>query len=205
MARKFKRLERRKARRKPKVRFVLVCEGHNTEPRYFKALEQHHKNVLIEIEAIGGVGVPKTIARRAIEELSNINKEDPLEENDQVWAVFDRDEHPYYEEATNQFESHGVKVARSDPCFELWIILHFEEYDKACTRQDLQKRLKTLCGGKDCKDRSFDFSTILDNFETALKRAKRQEEKRINEGGLTPPYTTVHKLVSALNVYFKKR
>lgn len=183
---------------------MLVCEGRNTEPRYFKALERQHHNVLIEIETIEAVGVPSTIASRAVTEIAKINRSDSFEEEDQVWAVFDRDEHPCYDQAVGECERDGVKVAKSNPCFELWIILHFESYDRAGTRHDVQRALKRLCDGAECKHHSFDYSEIVENFETAINLAERQEKRRIDEGGLTPPYTTVHKLASALNVYFKK-
>ena len=45
---------------------------------------------------------------------------DSFEENDQVWAVFDRDEHPRFDEAIALCDGHGVLVGRSNPCFELW-------------------------------------------------------------------------------------
>ena len=204
MARKFKKLDRQKAKREPPVRFVLVCEGKNTEPRYFKALERQHNNVLIEIETIEAAGVPSTVASRAIAEVQKINRTDPLEEDDQVWAVFDKDEHPCFEKAIEQCNGNGVGIARSDPCFEVWLILHFESYDRAGTRRDAYRKLKALCNGADCKHHSFDYTEMVGNFEFAVTLAQRQEKSRIKEGGLTPPYTTVHKLASALNVYFKK-
>jgi hypothetical protein len=51
----------------PKRRFILYCESKNTEPNYFDALKSVCDGKLIKIEPIGGVGVPNTIADRAIE------------------------------------------------------------------------------------------------------------------------------------------
>lgn len=61
------KLRRRIAQREPKKRFIIYCEGKNTEPAYFRALRRVSKSTLIEIETIGQAGVPRTIAERAIE------------------------------------------------------------------------------------------------------------------------------------------
>lgn len=204
MPRKFKKLSRRASRRPPKVRFVLVCEGENTEPRYFKALERKHRNVLIKIETIGPAGDPKNVAIRALKEKRNISRDDSYSKDDQVWAIFDRDEHKHYGQSIADCNKNGVNIARSNPCFEVWLILHFEDYNKAGTRKDAHKHLTQLCGGANCKKHGFDYTNIVENFEKAITRAKKQEANRKQEGGLAPPYTTVHKLVSELNKYFKK-
>ena len=71
-------------------------------------------------------------------------KKDSFEDNDQVWAVFDRDDHPRFQEAVNLCEEHGIRVARSNPCFELWLILHEQDYNKPTSRSDLQGVLRSI-------------------------------------------------------------
>ena len=67
-----------------------------------------------------------------------------FEEKDEVWAVFDRDEHPQFEEAVRLCEQNGVKVGRSNPCFEVWLILHLRDWDKPDGRVGVQETLKGL-------------------------------------------------------------
>lgn len=98
------KIERREWTREPKTRFVLFCEGSNTEPAYFAAIRKFWAGALIEIETRKGIGVPITIAERAIEfgeqdRSRRLRRKNSFEENDRVWAVFDRDDHERYDEA----------------------------------------------------------------------------------------------------------
>jgi hypothetical protein len=44
----------------------------------------------------------------------------------QVWALFDRDEHPRISEALALLATHErIRVAFSNPSFDLWLLLHF--------------------------------------------------------------------------------
>ena len=44
---------------------------------------------------------------------------------DQVFCVFDRDEHATFATACNEARSSGFSPVCSWPCFEYWILLHF--------------------------------------------------------------------------------
>ena len=91
--------------REPKRRFILFCEGKNTESEYFRAIGRTCTSALIALEIVRAAGVPFTIADKAVararaEGLSPRRRRNmsSFEEADQVWAVFDRDEHPRYNE-----------------------------------------------------------------------------------------------------------
>ena len=43
---------------------------------------------------------------------------------DEVWCIFDRDDHHRFDEATRVAKKAGIRTAISNPCFELWLILH---------------------------------------------------------------------------------
>lgn len=59
------RLGRRPAKREPLRSFTIFCEGENTEPAYFRALERKYKRQALIDLVIEPVGVPMTIAKRA--------------------------------------------------------------------------------------------------------------------------------------------
>ena len=63
MARNRDDLQRRRPRRQPKPRFLIVCEGTVTEPRYFKDV-QYTERSLIDLQIEAG-GTPKTLVERA--------------------------------------------------------------------------------------------------------------------------------------------
>lgn len=99
------KIRRRGPRREPKVRFILFCEGRNTEPAYFSAIKDVWTGALVSIESRRGVGVPITIAQSAMEfakaeglARGSRRQRNLFEERDEVWAVFDRDEHEKFEE-----------------------------------------------------------------------------------------------------------
>lgn len=200
-------LRRRPYHQEPKRRFILFCEGKNTEPAYFDAINCLYRNSLITVETVGGVGAPYTIAEKAVEQAKELGlarssrrKRDSFEENDQVWAVFDRDEHPRFDEAIVLCERHGVYTGRSNPCFELWLVLHEQEYDKHENHHDMQKVLESLRPEYD-KDsgKMPDCEEMLARVEEAEERSERQLQSR--EQGGNPygnPSTTVGRLTRAI-------
>ena len=205
--RKTPHLRRRRFKRGPKRLFVIFCEGEKTEPAYIGALRQLYSNALIKIETVNGAGVPYTVATLAADRaqssgLSGARRKnlDSFEENDQVWAVFDRDEHPRFNEAVAKCEKFGVGVARSNPCFEVWLILHEEEFDKPDGRRAVQDHLKKLRpefsrrGAKtpDCDD-------LVSRVNVAERRASTLLTRREKEGKpFGPPSSTVGHLTVAI-------
>lgn len=201
-------LKRRKAYRSPKRRFIIYCEGDNTEPTYFGELQKTVQDTLVELETVPVGGVPRTVADKAVKRaktlgVGKIRKKgrDSFESRDQVWAVFDRDDHPNYKEAIDRCKANKVKVGSSNPCFELWLILHLEEFDKPDGRNGVQRRLEFLCPEYDRRGRKLpNCQVLVESINQAEDRAEQQLERRRQEQGgqLAPPYTTVWKLTRAI-------
>lgn len=90
--------------------------------------------------------MPRTIAEKAITKQKEIkNTKQSYAKKDQVWAVFDEDEHPAVKEARDVCKRGNVGIAYSNPCFELWLILHHEEFDRPDDRHQIQRHFNTLC------------------------------------------------------------
>lgn len=68
---------------------------------------------------------------------------DPNLAYDEVWCVFDVDEHHYLSEAREQARVNGVALAVSNPCFELWALLHFQDQTAHLSRESARAILKT--------------------------------------------------------------
>lgn len=196
--RNTRKLRRSKPSREPRQRFVLFCEGLNTEVEYFKAIRRMYSSTLIRWEIHGGVGVPYTIAEKAVECAKALRRyqRNSYEERDQVWAVFDRDDHPHFNEAVAYCESNKVGVGRSNPCIELWLILHEQNFDKYEDRHAMQKLLAGLRpeydpdGAKtpDCDD-------LVKRVEVTEQRSETQLQRRIEEDNPNGnPSTTVGQL-----------
>ncbi len=141
-----------------------------------------------------------TVAEKAKAEAESRKQKDSFEKGDRIWAVFDRDAHPRFEEAVALCKQHGVGVARSDPCFELWLILHERDYDKPCTRQEAQRELKRLRPEYDRDGaKTPDCADMARRVEEAEKRAEAQLRSRKEEGAPHDnPSTTVFRLTRAI-------
>lgn len=61
---------------------------------------------------------------------------------EQVWCVYDRDEHPNINEAHSQARDNNIEVAFSVPSFELWILLHFEFQSAYIERDDVNEKIQ---------------------------------------------------------------
>jgi hypothetical protein len=66
---------------------------------------------------------------------------------DSVWAVFDVDEHPNLAEACALASREGIEVGMSNPCFELWALLHFQDQRAHVERDVLASILRSHIRG----------------------------------------------------------
>lgn len=203
MSRRFERVNRRSAVRDARVLFTLVLEGRNTEPEYFRVVHQRYGASLIRLDMVPGAGDPSAIAGRAVELLKVAKREsgkNAYEKHDQVWAVFDRDEHPHFDAAIARCQSVGVRVARSNPCFELWSILHHRDHDAPDDRYEVQRQLSALCPEYDPRrGKNVDCSVLIRGLAEAEQRALSQLQRRENERNpFGRPSTTVGELTRAM-------
>ena len=200
-------IRRRGSRREPKAKFTLFCEGKKTEPEYFSAIKKEWTGALVSIDSRRGVGTPITIAQCALKfaksqglAKGSRRRRNLFEENDEVWVVFDRDEHERYEEAVNLCKSNGIGVARSNPCFEVWLILHERDYDRPDDRHQVQRELQRLRPEYDRSGaKTPDCEEMVGRVEDAEARGEVLRRRR--EGEMKPygrPSTTVGNLTKAI-------
>ncbi len=112
-------LERPEPSKAEKPAILIVCEGENTEPSYFRQFRLSSAT----IKAVG----------EGYNTVSLVNRAQQLakgKEYDQVWCVFDKDDFSDndFNNAIAMAESMGFGVAYSNQAFEYWIILHFEDH-----------------------------------------------------------------------------
>ena len=143
-----------------------------------------------------------TITAKAKEEIRSLRgkNKNHYEKNDEVWVVFDKDEHPRFEDAVQMCEAVGIGVARSNPCFELWLILHEQEFDGPCDRHQMQAALARVRPDYDRQgSKELNFDDLIENIEQAERRAERQLVRRLEEGApYENPSTTVGKLTRSI-------
>lgn len=104
-------------------RILIVCEGLNTEPDYFRNFRRFFRLANAEVVEIGGAGETIRVVERAKNEASKSRF-------DQVWVVFDKDDFPaeHFDNAIYMAKAMEFGVAYSNQAFEYWLILHFEDH-----------------------------------------------------------------------------
>ncbi len=200
MVSKGRRAERALARRPPRVaprpKILVVCEGISTEPRYFKDLIRDFRVSLVEIVVDDRGGVPKTLVERAVEEkrkseLLARRTGDSSLKYEEIWCVYDVDEHPKLQDARQQAEAHGIRIAVSNPCFELWFLLHFRDQSAHIEREAASRTCAEHMRGY---VKLATYKELAPHFELAVSRAVALEARHLENGnpGTNPSTGVVH-------------
>lgn len=156
MAKKHKRersegrLSRRRGKKRSYDRMLIVCEGKKTEVNYFTAIRREKRvpNADIEIVPSDYGTQPLQIVEYAIDHFGRSKA------FDKVFAVFDRDDHPTYQNALSKAEATDEKLNNDEgsavpflavpsvPNFELWILLHFRDVLAPIHRNEVYAELR---------------------------------------------------------------
>lgn len=208
----FRSLQRRKAFRIPRDRVLIVCEGEETEPIYFRHLIGELKLSSAKVQVVGrGCGsAPKSVVAYAIEAI----RDEIGNPYDQVWCVFDVDGHKSLDEAYNNIVTYTppqdtetkLKSAISNPCFEYWYILHFQKTSQAFTsKRQLWDVLKKRISSYDKADRQLP-KQLYSMLGDAISNSKAiiREQHYGDDLRKSNPSTHVHLLVEYLQEIAKR-
>lgn len=200
--RKLAALKRRAPKREPYERVLIVCEGQRTEPIYFNGLRDHYALSSANIAVTPADGSdPVSIVRYAKELQKNEKRRG--EQFDKIYCVFDRDEHANFNAAYDQLVANKFESARSWPCFEYWLLLHFgyqrnpfpPKHRKSSAQNcqaTLRKKLAAYTKGMQGL-----FAELLPRLEDAKRNAKRAQMDVVKTGN-EHPSTEIHSLVEYL-------
>jgi hypothetical protein len=205
-------LRRKAATRKSADRILIICEGSKTEPQYLDEIRQEQRLPTAYVYVIGAAegNDPLSVVNYAEKLFLNGDSHRNIEPRafDQVVVVFDRDDHHSYHPAiirANQLHltmRNNIKakvpfeVCASVPCFELWLLLHFESALEPIHRTEVYKRLKQHIGRYEKGDHGL-WKRTREHLATANQRALHlaAQTTRNNDAGL---YTDMHTLVNRL-------
>ena len=100
---------------------------------------------------------------------------------DEVWCVFDSD-NSTNDSIQRAMKSAGdkIKICLSNPCFELWYLIHFDYFDKKISTKDLLSKLETHLKNYD-KTKDY-FDTLFSKRDAAIKNAKKLNAKHEKTG-----------------------
>jgi hypothetical protein len=190
--------DRRAGKRPTAMHLLIVCEGAETEPNYFKALRKKLKLRMVEIEIKEDAGAPNTIVATAERIAAKRSKEEKF---DEIWCVFDREGEHYnkpFHDAVQKAQALHYQLAISNPAFEYWYILHFERttrvfQDGKDAKDYLQKHIP------DYKENMPVFPFLEEKTSYAISASRQVLETHPCKEDLFPnPSTFVYELVEEL-------
>jgi hypothetical protein len=157
-ARHGRQLERKIGYRPGHDRILIVSEGSKTEPNYFneirRALRLHSASVVVRPSELGTAPIQVVHYAEQLFLVGDRHRKIQARAFDQVFAVFDRDDHESYFNALKFAESLDRKHTNDNkqlvrfqaipsvPSFELWLLLHFEDIQSPIDRHEAMRRLK---------------------------------------------------------------
>ncbi|HEY0038504.1 MAG TPA: RloB family protein [Longimicrobium sp.] len=174
---------------------LVVCEGEVTEPQYISGFGRAYGAPTVRVKTVAPGGDPRALVECAVELRKKARRDEDLA-YDEVWCVFDVDEHARLDAARELAEEKGIRLAVSNPCFELWLILHFCEHGAYLT----SKRAVDLLG-KHIRDyhKHVRYDDLAAGYEDAVVRATSLERRHSRAGtDGENPSTGVHHLTEQI-------
>lgn len=176
----------RKSRvRNPNKKIVVAMEGNKTEPKYFIAVKKKFRSATLEIITLSrAANDTKSAPNHVVCELDNYLKKNKLEKSDELWLVCDKDRWPEKQlnDVARKCQSKGYHLGLSNPCFELWLILHYENVAQLPDvkkielgqRRNTQKKWGNIYQSKKISG----YDQIVDKIYAAIKHAKTLDNKQ---------------------------
>jgi hypothetical protein len=154
----------------------VVCGVEKTESDYLEAIREECGIPALRVvpQRKGKGKDPEKVVRQAVQR--NQEAADPY---DEVWCVLDVDEF-VLDGAERMATGAGVRLAVSNPCFELWLLLHHEDCRATLDSVEARRRLRRHVPAYD-KAR-LDFGDFARGVEDAVGRGRR-----LSDGAVVGP------------------
>ena len=177
-------------------------EGERTEPDYLAIWGSLHRDSVTLNFGKHCHGDPAGLVAHACRDVDDNRRAEKRGEPpyDEIWCVFDRDTHPQIKQTINRAKQKGLNVAFSNPCFELWLVLHRQPHQGYVERRTIQRLAESqrLIRGKAIND---DVKPeLVESYGQAKERARqldRMHERNLSEPDSNPS-TGVWKLVDSI-------
>jgi hypothetical protein len=140
--------------------------------------------------------------RQAVEARERADAEEG--EIDQVWCLFDVEwpkNHPNLRKALDEAAAGNVEVAVSNPCFELWLVLHHTDYSKFVENRAIarERRRHDKATGKE-----LDGAVYMPARQAAAERAAALDEWHVLNGTTFPhdnPSSGMHRFLASVELH----
>ena len=117
-----------------------MCEGNKTERIYFNRFRKRGNNLQI-LTPDTKYTDPGNLVDFAIEQKRALDLN--TNTGDRVWCVFDVDENTSkpIDDAVKKAGSNDIGIVLSNPCFEVWYLLHYCDWTRARNGKEVVKEL----------------------------------------------------------------
>jgi hypothetical protein len=120
-----------------------------TEPKYFQGLKERWHSPKVHVEVMNRDDASESSPSSVLSTLDRFARQFMLRDGDQLWLVIDRDSQSWKPkemvEVARACQQKKYYLAVSNPCFELWLLLHFEDV----AMQDEKRRNQVLENKRD--------------------------------------------------------
>lgn len=171
--------------------FVISVEGIKTEPRYFAIF--NNQQSMIRVNCIkGNHSSPPQVLKR----MKDYLQREELRPSDEAWLVVDKDQ--WTDEQLSELHTWAnahpnYGFALSNPKFEYWLLLHFEDGNDIVSSRDCSERLMRYIPNY---DKEIDSRKItLQRIDNAIRRARHRDTPPCLDWPRAPGGTTVYRLV----------
>jgi hypothetical protein len=201
-AKERRKLDRKKASRAGLPTALVVCEGKCSEPHYIKGLMGH-----LGVNAANVTVLPGEFETDALALVHRAHKafaETP--DFDRVFVVLDGDQ-KNLETARSLAKkrlrktdrtSLSVELIVTNPCFEYWLLLHFEYTTSSMSSAEAGNHLQGHVTDYDKGDPRI-FSKVNEGVELAVRNAQRARNDAAKSGAVGAPGSDMPVLVDALS------
>jgi hypothetical protein len=156
--------------------FIIATEGKKTEPAYFRMgiFKSRERPVRVKVLRRGGGSSPEAVLEGMREYLKGYQKK---KKGDEAWLVVDKDQWKGEElELLHvwSLSDSNRHLAVSNPQFEYWLLLHFEDGRNVSNKSECLRRLKKHIPDYD-KARLHEGKFTVTRVRRATKRGKLQD------------------------------
>ncbi len=176
---------------------IIATEGTKTEKQYFESDLFRSSRVQVKVlETVDGRSAPNHVLGR----LKDFAKETNLQPDDQLWLVVDKDR--WEDRLLRNISGQAIRrrkvkaqLAVSNPCFELWLYLHTEQWrSRVVSCREMEQALRGLLGEYNKSNLKIEFYS--DRVETAVENAIKIDTNPTGWPG--NPGTHVYRVVNAI-------
>ncbi len=193
----------------PRKTVVIVTEGSKTEKEYFVLFFEILNRQLPASPLFKPIFPPRKRSSSAPKRVLNCMKKF-LEFNGkepnaihEAWLVVDRDEwkdKQLSELGAWEQKRRNYRFALSNPKFEYWLLLHFEDGNAIKSRHDCSRRLKKHIPDYDkgIFGNSAYRKITWERIQNATRRARQRDDPPCEDLSRVPGCTTVYRLVESI-------